>query len=129
MVYSCRITIDSSPSQHRTRSPDQTRCGKISCRGDSIHVFTTTIHSFPSQTTIFLCSTNIPLASNTVFTLSIHPMCGLPLNLTSDLFIFSPIVPLPFSLHVQTIATLAALLNQPTLTGVQCTSSFLSLSM
>ena len=58
------------------------------------HAFTIALHSMRSHTIILPYFTNIPLSFSALSTSSIHPICGLPLNVTSDpinvLFINQP---------------------------------------
>ena len=92
LVYPFYVNSDPFPFLHLTWS-------KLLIRPDAVELHIETIKAalwLPSIqhscTSILPCSTDIPLASKSLFTLSTHPIRGLPLNhtsLTSDLIIFS----------------------------------------
>ena len=76
LVYPYHITIDPTPSPHKTQSTGETRCSRTfsqGCQGFiSIHIFTNAFRSSLSCINILSCYTDIPIASNALFTLSIH---------------------------------------------------------
>lgn len=78
----------------------------------------TVLYSFISCITTLPCSTPIPLPSNALFTLSTHPIHGLPLGFTpftSDQICSSPNALLLFSPHPHSNVMLSTVLSQPTL--------------
>ena len=73
-------------SPHLIWSKGHTRCARTSSKGRQscviTHAFTTVLHSLLSCTIILPYSTAILLSFNSLFTPSILPVRGLPLNLT-----------------------------------------------